>query len=92
MPVLRFFLPAAVSIGYNATFMNGDTALPALSIEAHFLQPSGAPPLPAFYGQTVRLHLKSRLRDEQRFPSVEALLAQIHLDINATKALLGVTW
>jgi riboflavin kinase/FMN adenylyltransferase len=84
--------PAAVSVGYNATFTGGGSELLPLHIEAHFIRPKGAAPLPALYGRTVRLHLKSRLRDEQRFSSVDALVAQIHRDIDETKALLGVTW
>ncbi|MDP2342899.1 MAG: bifunctional riboflavin kinase/FAD synthetase [Deltaproteobacteria bacterium] len=41
------------------------------------------------YGQELRLEFIARLRDEQKFANVEALLAQIHLDIAAAKAVLG---
>jgi riboflavin kinase/FMN adenylyltransferase len=84
--------PAAVSVGYNATFTAADATQPPLSVEAHLIQPQGAPPLPSLYGQTVRLHILRRLREELRFPSIEALVAQIHRDIDQTKVLLGVTW
>jgi riboflavin kinase/FMN adenylyltransferase len=84
--------PAAVSVGYNSTFTAGDSALPPLSIEAHLITPPGAPPLAPFYGSTVRLHLRTRLRNEERFSSVEALVAQIGRDIDATLTRLGVTW
>jgi riboflavin kinase/FMN adenylyltransferase len=83
--------PAAVSVGYNATFTAGGSALPPLSIEAHLIE-RGAPALPPFYGRTVRLHLRARLRDEERFSSVEALVAQIRSDIDTTKSILDVAW
>lgn len=107
--------PAAVSVGYNATFTARSTAAPAdaassegaaareshrgggqaatwpqLSIEAHVIQPAGAAWLD-LYGQTLRLTLVARLRDEERFASVDALRAQIAADVAATRKLLGVT-
>jgi riboflavin kinase/FMN adenylyltransferase len=83
--------PAAVNIGYNPTFTNpasGGTTPPRPSIEAHLIQPAGEPPLPSLYGQTVRLHLKARLRPERRFPEVAALVAQIRTDIAEAEGLL----
>ena len=35
------------------------------------------------YGETLTVHLRRRLRDEQRFPSVEALVSQLHRDAEA---------
>lgn len=81
--------PAAVSVGYNATFTAGSDTVPPLSIEAHLIQPPGAPPL-SLYGKTVRLAFKSRLRDELRFSSVDALVEQIGLDVETTRAILGI--
>ena len=43
------------------------------------------------YDQTLRVTLVAKLRDEQRFPSVDALRAQIAADVAETKRLLGVT-
>jgi riboflavin kinase/FMN adenylyltransferase len=83
--------PAAVSVGYNATFTAGGSALPPLSIEAHLIE-RGAPALPPFYGRTVRLHMRARLRDEERFSSIDELVAQIRRDIDATKSILDVAW
>lgn len=83
--------PAAVSVGYNATFTAGGSALPPLSIEAHLIE-RGAPALSPFYGRTVRLHMHARLRDEERFSSIDALVAQIRRDIDATKSILDVAW
>jgi riboflavin kinase/FMN adenylyltransferase len=84
--------PAAVSVGYNATFVTGDPASSPISIEAYLIQPPGAAPLAEFYGRTLRLHLARRLRDELRFSSVEALVEQIHLDVAESKRRLGVAW
>jgi riboflavin kinase/FMN adenylyltransferase len=84
--------PAAVSVGYNATFTAGEPGLPALSIEAHLIQRAPHNESPLFlYDQTLRLHLRARLRDEERFSSVEALVTQIHRDIAETLRQLGVT-
>lgn len=83
--------PAAVNVGYNPTFTNlasGETKPPRPSIEAHLILPAGEPPLPSLYGQTVRLHLRARLRPERRFPEVAALVAQIRTDIAEAEGLL----
>ena len=52
--------------------------------EAHLLDFSGD-----LYGRPLALDLVSRLRDEQRFPSFEALVAQIHADVLQVRSLLG---
>ena len=41
------------------------------------------------YGQQVRLEFVGRLRDEEKYDSVEALLEQIDRDVEQTKAILG---
>ena len=41
------------------------------------------------YGEAVRLAFVARLREERRFPSVEALRAQIAADAERARALLG---
>jgi riboflavin kinase/FMN adenylyltransferase len=70
--------PAATSLGTNPTF--GGTAL---SLEAHLLDFSGD-----LYGKRVRVAFVAWLRGEERFPSVEALVAQIRADIAQTRAAL----
>lgn len=82
--------PAAVNVGHNPTFAVAGGA--PLTIEAHLLEgPGGAAraPVPDLYGHAVRLALRARLRGEQRFPSVEALVAQIRTDIDAVARLLA---
>ena len=63
--------PAAVNIGARPTFGAG-----SISTEAHIVGFTGD-----LYGQTLRLHLTTRLRPERRFSSVEELRQQIHRDI-----------
>jgi riboflavin kinase/FMN adenylyltransferase len=43
------------------------------------------------YGEPARLSFAHRLRDEQAFDSVDALVAQMGRDVELTRALLGVT-
>jgi riboflavin kinase/FMN adenylyltransferase len=47
----------------------------SLSIEVHFFNFDAN-----IYDTEIKLNLHSRLRDEQKFPSVEALVAQLHDD------------
>jgi riboflavin kinase/FMN adenylyltransferase len=70
---------AVVNLGSKPTFV----ATGALTLEAHLLDGSFE-----LLGQSVRVELLSRLRNEQRFPSSEALVAQIRSDIDAARTLL----
>jgi riboflavin kinase/FMN adenylyltransferase len=69
---------AAVNVGTNPTFVPGQTVV----VEAHLLGFSGE-----LYGQRLRVGLLERLRAEERFPSVEALVTQIRKDIEAARSL-----
>ncbi len=62
---------AMVNIGYRPTVSTGTR----LSIEAHILNFSGN-----LYGRLLTIQLLSRLRDEQKFPSLDALKAQLEMD------------
>ncbi len=70
-------LPAAVNVGTKPTF--GDAAR---TVEAHLLDFDRD-----LYGQTIRIDLCRWLRDEQRFPGVEALKAQLRRDVDQTRRL-----
>jgi riboflavin kinase / FMN adenylyltransferase len=61
---------AVVNVGVRPTF--GETTLAG---EAYLLDFSGD-----IYGQTMTLTFVSRIREERRFPSVDALAAQIEAD------------
>jgi riboflavin kinase/FMN adenylyltransferase len=67
---------AVVNVGVRPTF--GETTL---TVEAHLLDFAGD-----LYGRQVRLDFLDRLRDEMRFPSVEALKAQVARDIESARA------
>jgi riboflavin kinase / FMN adenylyltransferase len=71
--------PAAVSIGVRPTFDNG-----APSVEAFLLDHQGD-----LYGERVGLSFIERLRPELKFPSAEALIAQMAADVEATRRILG---
>ena len=62
---------AVVNVGVRPTF-NETT----LAVEAYLLDFSGD-----IYGQTITLTFMSRIREERRFPSVEALRTQIESDV-----------
>ncbi|MBC8132460.1 MAG: bifunctional riboflavin kinase/FAD synthetase [Deltaproteobacteria bacterium] len=69
----------ALSIGTNPTFVRGG----ALTVEAYLLDFEGD-----LYGRRVRVEFVQRLRDELRFDSVEALVAQIQVDVAKTRELV----
>ncbi|MFT5422678.1 MAG: riboflavin kinase/FMN adenylyltransferase [Phycisphaerales bacterium] len=88
---------AAVNIGTRPTFA-GDTT----RVEAHLLdtedltQPApetvdGWAPLPGVpeYGWPLELELVSRVRDETRFDSIEALKEQIERDVQSVRQRIG---
>jgi riboflavin kinase / FMN adenylyltransferase len=73
--------PAALSIGRNPTF-TGDGA--PVSVEAHLLDYDGD-----LYDRRLRLEILDHLRDEQRFDTIDALVQQIHEDVDRVRALMS---
>jgi riboflavin kinase/FMN adenylyltransferase len=71
-------LPSVTNIGHRPTF--GEQL--ATTIETHVLQ--GPMEL---YGKTLRLAFVQRLRDERKFPDVEALQDQIAADVRRATRL-----
>ena len=71
-------LPGVANIGTCPTFDNSE-----LSLEVHLLDFSGD-----LYGENLEVEFVARLREERRFPSFEALAAQIHADIAAARQAL----
>jgi riboflavin kinase/FMN adenylyltransferase len=74
-------LRAVTNVGLRPTFHD---ALPAPVVEAHVLDWQGD-----LYDREIGLSFVARLRDEQRFPSRQALVDQIRRDIERTRDLLG---
>jgi riboflavin kinase / FMN adenylyltransferase len=73
---------AVTNVGFRPTFENQP---PSPIIETHLLDFDGD-----IYGREIRLEFLIRLRDERRFPSVQALVDQIHQDIARTREALTV--
>ncbi len=74
---------AAINVGRRPTFYEPGTA-PVL-VEAYLLHFDGD-----LYGEPCRVSFAHRLRDEQRFDSVEDLIAQMHLDVAEAERMLAV--
>jgi riboflavin kinase/FMN adenylyltransferase len=72
---------AAISVGHRPTFHDG--AGPVV-LEAYVLDFDGD-----LYGQQARVAFVRRLRDEQRYDSTEALVAQMARDVDVTRETLG---
>lgn len=69
---------AAVNVGVRPTV----TDQPIRTIEAHLLDFDRD-----IYGKNVALDFVARLRGEQRFPSLDALVAQIKSDVETTRRM-----
>jgi riboflavin kinase/FMN adenylyltransferase len=72
-------LPAAISIGTNPTFAGTDRRVEAFVLD--FDQD--------VYGEHVGLEFVAKLRDTERFDSVDALTAQMAIDVDRTRALVA---
>lgn len=72
-------LPAAVSVGTNPTFSGRERRVEAFVLDVN----------EDFYGQRVALDFEARLRGMEKFDSSEALVEQMHLDVEQTRELLG---
>jgi riboflavin kinase/FMN adenylyltransferase len=71
--------PSVTNIGRRPTFGGGH-----VTVEVHLLDFAGD-----LYGQRLRVELAGRLRDERRFEGLDALVAQLHRDVAAARAVLG---
>ncbi len=72
-------LPAAVNVGVRPTFGNGERL-----VEVHVLDFGGD-----LYGCELSVQFVERLRDEVRFESAEALVAQMRKDVEQSRQILG---
>ena len=81
-PAPRGWYPAAINIGVNPTF-GGDPDVHPARVEAYLLGLDRD-----IYGAELRVELWSRLRDEEKFDSAEALIEQMHKDVAETRRLV----
>ncbi len=72
-------LPGVANIGTCPTFDNLE-----FSLEVHLMDFSGD-----LYGEELGVDFSARLREERRFPSIEALAKQIHEDIAVARKVLA---
>ena len=70
---------AVTNIGERPTFEGEQRR-----VETHLLDFEGD-----LYGEVVTIELLSRVRDEQKFDGVEALVAQIAMDVDSTRRLFA---
>jgi riboflavin kinase / FMN adenylyltransferase len=74
--------PSLISIGTRPTFHDAGDVL----VEVHLLDWDGD-----LYDRQLGVELVARLRDERRFSSVDALVAQMRQDAEMGRAVLGMT-
>ena len=72
---------AAVNLGTNPTFTPDKQTL---NVEAYLLDFDRD-----IYGEMMQLDFAARLRNELRYDSVDALIKQIHIDVDQTREILG---
>jgi len=72
---------AAVNLGTNPTFTPDKQTL---NVEAYLLDFNRD-----IYGEMLRLEFVTRLRDELKYDSVDALIKQIQADVEQTREVLG---
>ncbi|SDJ38499.1 riboflavin kinase / FMN adenylyltransferase [Nonomuraea maritima] len=72
--------PAAISIGTNPTFEDVPRTVEAYALDRDDLE---------LYGVHVAVELVARLRGNTRFDSIDALIAQIQADVEATRRITG---
>ena len=75
---------AAISIGPPPTFPSHEGATARPLVEAYLLDFAGD-----LYGEAARVSFVARLRPQQRFDEVDALVAQMHRDVAEARRLLG---
>jgi len=85
-PTLGLPMPGAANLGLNPTFRDAAHAgsrREPLMLEVHLFDVDQD-----LYGRALRVEFVHRLRDERRFPNVEALKEQIARDVAAARGLL----
>jgi riboflavin kinase/FMN adenylyltransferase len=73
---------AAVNIGHNPTFQSREEPTTRVTVEAFLLDFSDD-----IYDREIRLDFLHKIRDEQRFPGVDELVAQMRRDIEEARSL-----
>jgi riboflavin kinase / FMN adenylyltransferase len=72
--------PAAISVGTNPTFGEGERTVEAYALDRDDLD---------LYGTHAAIDFAARLRGNERFDTVDALVAQMREDVNQARAVLA---
>lgn len=72
-------LPAAISVGTNPTFSGRHRTLEAYVLDVE----------EDFYGHAVAVDLVARLRGQEHYDDVDALITQMHADVARTREILA---
>jgi riboflavin kinase / FMN adenylyltransferase len=72
--------PAAISVGTNPTFGEGERTVEAYALDRDDLD---------LYGSHAAIDFAVRLRGNERFDTVEALVAQMREDVNQARSILA---
>jgi len=72
--------PAAISVGTNPTFGNGERTIEAYALDRDDLD---------LYGVHAAIEFAARLRGNDRFDSVDALVVQMREDVSQARTLTG---
>jgi riboflavin kinase / FMN adenylyltransferase len=86
-PRLGAAVPSAANLGLNPTFRDdahAGSGREPLMLEVHLFDIDQD-----LYGRMLRIEFVHRLRDERRFPNVDALKAQIARDVATARTLLA---
>ncbi len=73
-------MPAAISVGTNPTFDGADRRVESYVLDRTDLE---------LYGVEVAVDFVARLRGQVRFTGIDALIAQMHADVEATRRCLA---
>jgi len=74
-------LPAAISVGTNPTFDGVERRVESYVLDRTDLD---------LYGESIRVELADLLRGMVAYEGVEPLIAQMHLDVDRTREVLGI--
>lgn len=74
-------MPAAISVGTNPTFDGADRRVESYVLDRTDLE---------LYGVEVAVDFVQRLRGQVRFTGIDALIEQMHADVDATRRCLGL--
>jgi len=74
--------PAAISVGTNPTFHGAQRRVEAYVLDRTDLE---------LYGVEIEMSFAGRLRGQETYDSVDDLVSQMHLDVEAARRTLGIT-